>query len=182
MQLPLPDAGDLSPLISRLWRQIAAGPRRWPDPERLPLTAAADAVITRRKAVALQAITVREAITVLDAMNFEAYLFIDAETGEDALVYRAGPTGLRLARQRRVHPPGGIGTDTASAASVVVTPRQTPVLPQAQAAARVRMHGLPYLFYTDLASGRGQLLYTRYDGHVALLTLQDPGGRSGGTA
>lgn len=179
VQLPVPDCGDLSPLISRLQRQLGGGPHRWPDPHRPPLSATADAVIARRKTVAAQNITVREAITALDALDFEAHLFVDAETGEDAVVYRAGPSGLRLARQHRAHPPGHFGADMACTVPVVVTPRQTPVLPLAKAAARVRTHALPYLFFTDSASGRGQLLYTRYDGQLTLLSAHDPGHRGG---
>jgi Sigma 54 modulation/S30EA ribosomal protein C terminus len=70
------------------------------------LAAPSDGVITRRKPVVLLRGDPLEAVAVMDAMDYDVHLFTDAETGEDAVVYRAGPAGLRLARQRRMYPPG----------------------------------------------------------------------------
>lgn len=41
----------------------------------------------------------------MDALDFDAHLFTDADTGETAIVYWAGPLGVRMARQHHVHPP-----------------------------------------------------------------------------
>lgn len=57
----------------------------------------------------------------MDAMDYDAHLFADAEAGEDAIVYRAGPTGLRLARQNRMHPSDALSTET-----LVVNSRPVP--------------------------------------------------------
>jgi hypothetical protein len=35
---------------------------------------------------------------------------------------------------------------------------------------RVCRHGLRFLFFTDPATGRGQLLYARHDGNLGLIT------------
>ncbi len=37
----------------------------------------------------------------MDAMDYDVHIFTDTTTGEEAVVYRAGPAGLRLARQHR---------------------------------------------------------------------------------
>jgi hypothetical protein len=43
------------------------------------------------------------------AMDYDVHLFTDAATGEDAVVYRAGPSGLRLARSAACIRPDGRG-------------------------------------------------------------------------
>jgi hypothetical protein len=105
-------------------------------------------------------------------MDYDVHLFTDAETGEDAVVYRAGPSGLRLARQRRMLPPGWSWSPPTASPPVplIVNSRPTPTLWKAAAVGRVCEYGLRFLFFTDPASGRGQLLYPRYDGDLALIT------------
>lgn len=168
---------DLAPALARLDRQIVTvcaqwRPRSWPDRTRRMLTVPADAVITRRKPVVLQRITPLEAVAVMDAMDYDVHLFTDVETGEDAVVYRAGPSGMRLARQHHVYPPGWSWSSSVSGppAPLVVDSRRAPALPEAAAVRRVCEHGLRFLFFTDPASGRGRLLYPRYDGDLGLIT------------
>ncbi|GGK63305.1 hypothetical protein GCM10011591_39490 [Nocardia camponoti] len=100
----------------------------------------------------------------MDAMDYDVYLFTDAPTGEDAIVYRAGPIGLRLARQHRMHPP-----DLSAHLPVTINPHATPSLYEKQAVHRLCHHGLPFLFFTDSDTGRGHLLYRRYDGDLTLI-------------
>lgn len=91
--------------------------------------------------------------------------------GEDAVVYRAGPSGLRLARQHHVFPQDGhVVAPQPPPVPLIVNSRPTPVLTEAAAVDRAREHGLPFLFFTDQATGRGQLLYSRYDGNLGLIT------------
>lgn len=103
---------DLRPALIRLDRQIVRAsaqwcPRPWPDRPRRRLTTPAEALVTRRKPVVLRRATPLQAIAAMDAMDYDVHLFTDAETGEDAVVYRAGPSGLRLARQHHVFPQDG---------------------------------------------------------------------------
>ncbi|KAA8958764.1 sigma 54 modulation/S30EA ribosomal C-terminal domain-containing protein [Mycobacterium sp.] len=174
---------DLSSALARLDRQIvrvraAWRPRPWPDRTRLMLTAPADAVITRRKPVRLLRGSPAQAVVEMDAMDYDVHLFTDAETGEDAVVYRAGPSGLRLARQRRMCPPGWSclpPTGCVQPVSLVVNSRPTPMFAEDAAVMRLRAHGLRFLFFTNPATGRGQLLYPRYDGNLGLVTpVDDP--------
>lgn len=168
---------DLTPVLARLDRQIVRvwapwRPRPWPDLTAAVLTAPAEEVITRRKPVALQRGTPLEAAPVMDAMDYDMHLFTDAETGEDAVIYRAGPSGLRLARQHTMYPPGWSWSPATTTRPVplIVNSRPTPVLSEAAAVKRVCEHRLRFLFFTDDASGRGRLLYLRYDGRLGLLT------------
>lgn len=94
-------------------------------------------------------------------MDYDAHLFTDAETSEDAVIYRAGQTGLRLARQRSMRPPS-----TPVNLPLTVNPRKTPTLTLPQAADRLAEGWLPFAFYTDHDSRRGNLLYRRYDGNL----------------
>ncbi len=168
---------DLAPALARLDRQIVRvcgpwRPRCWPDPTRPALTAPTQAAVTRRKSVVLQRRTPLEAVAVMDAMDYDVHLFSDAETGEDAIVYRAGPSGLRLGRQRSVYPPGWSWSPPAVAPPVplIVNSRPTPALSEAAAVDRVCEHGLRFLFFTNPVTGRGQLLYLRYDASLGLIT------------
>jgi Sigma 54 modulation/S30EA ribosomal protein C terminus len=175
VQAVTPGRDDVLPAISRLDRQIERlsapwRPRPWPDRTRRALTGAGDGVITRRKAYELLRDTPVQAVAVMDAMDYDVHLFTDSETGEDAVVYRAGPSGLRLARQSRMCPPGSSLTTPPQRVPLVVNPYATPTLTEADAVERVRDQGAPFLFFTDAATGRGRLLYRRYDGDLGLIS------------
>ncbi|MBS4730683.1 sigma 54 modulation/S30EA ribosomal C-terminal domain-containing protein [Mycobacterium sp. SM1] len=170
---------DLSSVLVRLDRQIVRvwapwRPRPWPDRTRRILTASAEALVSRRKAYVLQRGTPLEALAVMDAMDYDVHLFTDIESGEEAVVYRAGPSGLRLARQRRMYPPGWSWSPAACNPPVplIVNSSPTPVLSETAAVERAR-EGLRFLFFTDPETGRGRLLYPRYDGNLGLITPVD---------
>lgn len=154
----------------RLDRQIrrlgtAWEPWPWPDPERQALAVPGRDRIVRRKTVPLRPRRTCQAASMLAAMDYDVCLFTDVDTGEDAVVYRAGPTGLRIARQHSMRPAAPSGTPTPT-----VNSRRTPVLTPESAAARLAEGWLPFLFFTGQDSGRGGLVYRRYDGGVGLLS------------
>ncbi|MGQ4615922.1 sigma 54 modulation/S30EA ribosomal C-terminal domain-containing protein [Nocardia sp. R7R-8] len=164
--------GDALPTVMRLQRQITAlqkawEPRPWPDPDRRPLDTPGPGEVVRRKTVPLVTGSPLAATAIMDAMDYDAHLFTDAETGEDAIVHRAGPFGLRIARQRSVHTPRSIADRPGL---FTINPRRAPELTEAGAVERVCDYSLPFLFYTDSASGRGRLVYRRYDGGLTLIT------------
>ncbi len=177
---------DVAPALARLDRQIVRvrgpwRPRPWPDPTRRALTAPSEAVITRRKSVVLRRGTPLDAVAVMDAMDYDVSLFADVETGEDAVVYRAGPSGLRLARQRHMYPPGWSWSSSVVPPPVplIVNSVPTPELSEAAAVDRVCEQGLRFLFFTDPATGRGQLLYVRHDSSLGLITPINDSTRAG---
>jgi hypothetical protein len=155
---------------ARLHRQLgrlttAWEPWPWPDPCRRTLSIPGQAPITRLKTFRLHVGAPCQAAAYMNAMDYDVLLYTDAEYGEDAIVYRAGPTGLSLARQKTMRPPS-----MPTLLPLTVNPRKTPTLTPAQAAARLAQHWLPWLFYIDRGSRRGNLLYRRYDGDLGLIT------------
>jgi hypothetical protein len=162
--------GAISAAAVRLDRQIRRltttwQPWPWPDPERAPLGVAGVAPVVRRKAYRLRTATPCQARASMDAWDYDAFLFADAQTGEDAIVYRSGPTGLSLARQRTMHPPS-----LPPSVTLTVNPRRTPTLGTDQAIRWLTEGWLPFVFYTDQDSARGTMLYRRYDGNLGLVT------------
>jgi hypothetical protein len=178
------DRHDALSAIARLDRQIGRlstpwRPRPWPDRTRRALTGAGDGVITRRKVYELLRGAPMQAMVVMDAMDYDVHLFTDAETGEDAVVYRAGPSGLRLARQRRMCPPASSLTNSSPRVPLIVNPHPTPTLTEAAAVDCMRDQGPAFLFFTDADMGRGRLLYRRYDGNLGLITPVGGANRDG---
>jgi Sigma 54 modulation/S30EA ribosomal protein C terminus len=149
--------------IHRLTSTWEAWP--WPDPQRRPLGVAGGERIAREKRVRLRTGTVCQATATMDAMDYDFHLFVDGGTGEDAIVYRSGPTGVRLSRQRSMHPPR-----VPAGQPVTINPRKVPELTRAEAARQLCAGWLPLLFFTDPASGRGNVLYRRYDATLGLVT------------
>jgi hypothetical protein len=172
-------AARLACQIRRLSRTGQAWP--WPAPQRRPLGVPGPGRITRVKTVPLRTGKPWQASAVMTAMDYDAHLFTDADTGKDAIIYGAGPTGLALARQRRMHPPSQPPTGpTPIAAPIVVNPRRVPALTAAEAADRLAAGWLPFLFYTDRDSRRGNLLYRRYDGDLGLIIPTVPAAQTAG--
>jgi len=140
----------------------------WPDPQRPMLELSGPDRIARVKTFRLPVGAPCQAATAMCARDYDVYLFTDLETGEDAVVYRCGPTGLRLARQYRRHPPV-----TPALPELTINSRATPTLDATEAARRLGVTRLPHLFFTDRATGRGNLVYRRYNGEVGLIRPAD---------
>jgi hypothetical protein len=162
--------------VERLDRQIARlttkQSRSWPDPARPPLARVTEPhPIVRRKHCALLTGTPAEATAVLDAMDYDAYLFTDAETGEDAIVHWAESVGVQLTRQRTTSAPL-VAEDaplTVNSLPLQVDSEPAPTLEEDEAATELCHSGLPFLFFTDADGGRGRLLYRRYDGDLTIV-------------
>lgn len=159
-------------LDRQLTRLLARQSRDWPDPARPPLAEVTEErPIIRRKACALLTGTPSEATSVMDAMDYDAYLFTDAQTGEDAVVHWSEPLGVHLVRQRSsVHPLAPADRPlTVSSLPLTVDSGPAPLLTEDEAALRLCRNGLPFLFFTERATQRGNLLYRRYDGDLTLV-------------
>jgi ribosome-associated translation inhibitor RaiA len=121
--------------------------------------------IVRQDTHELRRISPDDAVDDMEHLDYEVHLFADARTGQDAVVYRAGPTGYRLARlvpTGQPEPPTWV--------PLTVSPRPAPRLTDRQAVQRLNVTGQPFLFFADVHTGRGRLLYHRYDGHYGLVT------------
>lgn len=156
-------------VIARLARQLTLlsstrAVRPWPDPlYAVPPAPPATAAITRRKQPILRTLTPDAALRELDAYDYQAYLYIDPQANAEALIYRAGPCGYRMTRAVRGHQsvslPPLLVADMAAA----------PVLSLAGALGRLDAFGEDYLFFVDVSSRRGALLYSRYAGGYGLI-------------
>ena len=140
-------------------------PWPWPDPDRRALNAPGGRRIHRHKTYTLPVQRPCQATATLNAMDYDAFLFTDADTREDALVYRCGPAGVRLARQYTMRPPW-----PPTGPPLTVNPRSTLRLTISDATRQVAAGWLPFLFFTEADTGRGNLLYRRYDGGLGLIT------------
>jgi ribosome-associated translation inhibitor RaiA len=108
--------------------------------------------------------TVDEAVFDMDLFGYDFHLFTDEHTGQEAVVYRAGPTGYRLARS-----PHGDAPAPQTAFALTMSPDATPRLTAGQAVDRLILTGQHFVFYTDANTGRGHLVYHRNDGHCGLI-------------
>ncbi|MER7506609.1 sigma 54 modulation/S30EA ribosomal C-terminal domain-containing protein [Nonomuraea pusilla] len=146
--------------------------RRHPAPPEEPLPhrpRREDPMIVRRKTYALERAIPDEAVFDMEQSDYDFHLFTEAATGQDSVVYRAGPRsrgdGYRMAQ---LDPrPGLLGPVRAA---LTVSPVPAPVLTEQEAVERLEFTGRPFVFYADAATGRGCVLYHRYDGHYGLIT------------
>ncbi|MEY9940163.1 sigma 54 modulation/S30EA ribosomal C-terminal domain-containing protein [Streptacidiphilus sp. MAP5-3] len=143
------------------WRQ-GIEPLRRPTRVQLP---ADQRVISRHKDVALVRESIDQAAFTLETMDFDFHLFTESGSGQDSVLYRFGPGPFRLAQ---VAPdPEGLTPPTVQ---VTVLKSAAPVLTVAEARASLDASDHPFLFFADPASGRGAVLYARYDGHYGLIS------------
>lgn len=119
--------------------------------------------IVRRKTFALGPQTIEDAIWDLEVLDHDFFLFVNAATGEENVV-------LREAGGYRVHQ----ATPTPEELDRVGVPIGTgpgPVHTDLQGATELLDEGdAPFVFFVDPGTGRGNVLYRRYDGHYGLIT------------
>jgi ribosome-associated translation inhibitor RaiA len=98
-------------------------------------------------------------------IRHKSFALARCDTGQDSVLYHAGPQGYRLAQ---------IAPDPESLAghAVVLTVSRQPaaLLTTAEAVDRMARWDRPFLFFLDAGRGRGAVLYHRYDGHYGLIT------------
>ncbi|MFF0392954.1 sigma 54 modulation/S30EA ribosomal C-terminal domain-containing protein [Kitasatospora sp. NPDC004615] len=148
-------------------RRPARTPLGWADgldPEHRPQrrhVEPEDRRLVRHRSYSAARLGALDAVFELEAMDYDFQLFTDGESGCDSLVYRGAAGGYRLASTGPLpHPVPGL----------VVSRLTVPRLTGEQARARLDLTGLPFVFYTDAATGRGNVMYHRYDGHYGLIT------------
>ncbi|MEU5261954.1 sigma 54 modulation/S30EA ribosomal C-terminal domain-containing protein [Amycolatopsis sp. NPDC021455] len=110
--------------------------------------------------------TVDDAAGDLGPLGHEFQLFTEAGTGRDAVLYRAGPTGYRLA----LLTPPAKGELAPFRLPLTISAQPAPLLSTSEAISRLNDLGLPFLFHLDADHGRGAVVYHRYDGHYGLIT------------
>lgn len=145
---------------TRDWRSLRGGRRRHTIRTAPPV---GPQTVLRRKYVEPETITADQAIFDMEQRDYDFYLFVDAATESDALVWRT-EDGYRLARLREARPP-------VTYLPVTVDEEPVPALTLDEAVDRLAPADLPFLFYVDRLTGRGAVLYRRHDGGFGLLTV-----------
>jgi ribosome-associated translation inhibitor RaiA len=156
---------------ARRGKTPAPGPHEWRHgsepahrPDYFPRPAEERQVV-RHKSYSLARESPDEAAFELESMDYDFHLFTDVGTGEDSVLYRSGPTGYRLAQ---VHPhPHPVGP---AAVQLTVSDLPAPWMNGGEAKQRLDLTGFPFVFFADAATGRGNVLYHRYDGHYGLIS------------
>ena len=156
----------LSARLAHAMRRLARDPRailpaQRTEPGRLHLA--------RRSTTSGAPQTVDQASVAMDLLDHDFRLFTEAGTGQDAVLYRGGPTGYRVA----LLAPNEVGC-AAGTTEVTVSPATAPVLSVVAAIARFDQDGRPFLFFRDAAGGRGAVLYRRRAGDLGLVELAPP--------
>jgi sigma 54 modulation/S30EA-like ribosomal protein len=140
------------------WRRAAwtppRPPRSWRDP--------GEREVIRRKTFALEPASALEAAADMSALDHDFYLFRDADTDADSVVYRRDDGRLAVITDQGE--PEGDERDVVREAS-----RYSDPLDLADAVSKMDELNHRFLFFTDASSGRGAVLYLRYDGHYGLI-------------
>jgi ribosome-associated translation inhibitor RaiA len=127
----------------------------------------AEPEIIRHRTASPSPCSVDVAIGELDDLQQDFHLFVEVSRGVDSIVYRAGPTELRLAQV------DGHAERVAEGTLPITRSRvPAPLLDVGEAVGRLELTGLPFLFYLDAEHGRGCVLYHRLDGHYGLIDPQ----------
>jgi hypothetical protein len=168
-------------LVARLGEQLArlADPRQarpWPPQRPRPEPVhqpPAQRRIARTKHYQLTHCDVEQAALLMDVGDHDFYLFTDTASEQDAVIYRVGPTGYRLARLDGLVPPQ---PRTVLPVTVNVHPvgRYTP----AEATTQLSNTELRFVFFRHTHTNRAAAVYRRYDGHYGLIATPEPARRS----
>ena len=116
--------------------------------------------VIRRVSFAASPETVDEAVAELDLLDYDFHLFTERTTRQDSVVCRTGD-GYRLAMARP--------KPVQLSGPVTVSQQPAPRLTVRDATERLEGSGESFTFFIDAATGRGGVLYHRYDGHYGLL-------------
>lgn len=128
--------------------------------------------IVRTKTFTVGPATPDEAAFDLEMLDHDFHLFTNLETGEDNVIRRVPGGGYELSEPS--------ATCTLTDTSVEI--RHSPVRPATTSVevARELLDGgdEPFVFFVDERTGRGRVLYRRYDGHYGLIAPLDEAPRS----
>ena len=119
----------------------------------------------RHKSFSLTHQTPEDAVIDLEAMDYDFWVFTDLVSGHDSVVYRDVRTG-----RHRLASLGPLGQECEVDGLLSVSTAPVPTSSVAEAVSRLHLTGLPFVFFNDTATGRGNVLYHRYDGHYGLIT------------
>lgn len=142
------------------WRHGAYSPAR---PSHFPRPAQ-ERQIMRRKTFALEPLEPAHAVEQMLDLDHDFYLFTEAASGADAVVYRREDGGIGLIEQPSAptieEPVQEISRERS---------RYSQPISLETAIAEMNMLEHKFMFFCDDATGRGNVMYMRYDGHYGLI-------------
>lgn len=151
-------------------RPQAGGPGEWRHadrpadrPEHFPRPPD-ERQLVRHKTFAVGALAPDEAVLDMDQLDFDFHLFSDLSSGVDCLVARRpdGSVLLSSVEPAAVQP-------GPSVSHLEVSDLPAPVLTVDDALERLNAGGEPFVFFANASTGRGNVVYLRYDGHYGLI-------------
>lgn len=120
--------------------------------------------LVRHKTYVVDELTPDEAAFDMDQLDFDFYLFRDLATGDDALIERQADGSYRLTRLQ----PAPIDPGP-TAVALVVAEHGAPELGLDDAIERLAADSERFVFFANATTGRGNVIYHRYDGHYGLI-------------
>ncbi len=152
------------------WRHGDRGAHR-PDYFDRP---AGERELVSHKSFAVDELTLDEAAFDLEQLDYDFYLFRDLATGEDAMIQH-GPGGSLVLSLLR---PATVDRQP-TAVKLEVSDVAAPRLTIDEAIERLDADGERFVFFANADTGRGNIVYQRYDGHHGLITLGDSQAKHG---
>jgi len=143
------------------WQHGAIPP---PRPSTFPRPVA-ERRLVRRKTYASAPLTPEAAAAEMLVLDHEFHVFVDAASGEDTLVH-SRPDGVLALRCRN-----GSGSYVEP---FVLDAEPVPTIEVEGAVEQLNLTDDPFVFFVDASSGRGAVLYRRYDGHYGLVSPNAP--------
>lgn len=121
--------------------------------------------IVRRKTFAVAAETPDEAVFDMEALDHDFFLFTNAETDEENVVFRALGSEYEI-----VQPTPNPDALALCAAPIRLSHRGPTRVRVDDAIELLNLGDEPFVFFLDADTGRGNVVYRRYDGHYGLIT------------
>lgn len=121
--------------------------------------------IVRRKSFSFGPMSVEDAADALEDLDHEFFLFRDADTDTDAVLYWRDDGLLALIESR--------DAESADYGPVHERCRFSAPIALETSVSEMNEVGHRFLFFENAATGRGNILYRRYDGHYGLIEPAD---------
>jgi len=120
--------------------------------------------LVRHKTFSVDELTPDEAVYDMEQLDYDFHLFCDLATGTDSVVERLEDGSYRLMRLAPVDADREV-----IAAPVVVSGTPVPEMRVDDAVERLDASAEPFVFFVNPSTGRGNVVYRRYDGHYGLI-------------
>lgn len=121
--------------------------------------------LVRRKSFAFGPMPVEDAADALEDLDHDFFLFHDIDTGADEVLYWRDDGLLAL-----IEPPHA-GQAAPARGPIREPSRFSSPIDLGVAIEEMNSVSHRFMFYEDAASGRGNVIYRRYDGHYGLIEL-----------